>query len=283
VNPTWWQTNWFRLSAVLVGGIAMLAFYRSRLNRIARQYDMRLEERVGERTRIAQDLHDTLLQGVLSASMQLHVANDQLAADSPAKPIVKRVLDVMSHVVDDGRNTLRGLRSSPSSSPELEQAFSRIPQELSTRQEMDFRVIVEGKVRPLHPITRDEVYHIGREALANAFHHSRATAIEVELGYANDQLRVLVRDNGCGIDPEIVRTGRDGHFGLSGMRERASRIGATLKVWTRAEGGTEIDLSVPGRVAFQDCSGVRRRWWLDPRSWRKATQDAHDSVGEREK
>jgi signal transduction histidine kinase len=279
----WWQTWWFRLSVLLAGGLAILAFYRSRLHRMARQYDMRLEERVGERTRIAQDLHDTLLQGVLSASMQLHVADDQLAPDSPAKPIVNRVLEVMSHVIDDGRNTLRGLRASRSSTVDLEQAFSRIPQELSGRQEIDFRVIVEGQVRSLHPIIRDEVYRIGHEALANAFRHSRASGIEVELEYANDQLRIFVRDNGCGIDPQIVRAGRDGHFGLSGMRERAGRIGATLRVWSRAEGGTEVDLSVPGRVAFQDHTAGRGQWLFDRLPWRNAGNDVRNGGRERGK
>ncbi len=254
VYPLWWQTWWFRILVLVMGGVAILAFYRSRLNRLARQYNMRLEERIGERTRIAQDLHDTLLQGVLSASMQLHVADDQLSSDSPAKPTVNRVLEVMGQVIDDGRNTLRGLRSSTRDLDNLEQAFSRIPQELGIPQPIDFRVIVEGRVRPLHPAVRDEIYRIGHEALINAFHHSRARRIEVELEYADHQLRVLVRDNGCGIDPQVISDGRDGHWGLSGMRERAARIGATLKVWSRTEGGTEVDLSVPSRVAFQHLS-----------------------------
>jgi ligand-binding sensor domain-containing protein/signal transduction histidine kinase len=263
VYPLWWQTWWFRISVLLIGGVVILAFYRSRLNRLARQYNIRLEERIGERTRIAQDLHDTLLQGVLSASMQLHVADDQLSSDSPAKPTVTRVLEVMGQVIDDGRNTLRGLRSSTRDSDNLEQAFSRIPRELGAPQPIDFRVIVEGRARPVHPAVRDEIYRIGHEALVNAFHHSRASGIEVELEYADNQLRVLVRDNGCGIDPQVLRAGRDGHWGLSGMRERAARIGATLKVWSRTEGGTEVDLSVPSRVAFQHSpSGGGLVGWL---------------------
>jgi ligand-binding sensor domain-containing protein/signal transduction histidine kinase len=282
VDPLWWQTWWFRLSALLLGGIVILAIYRSRLDRLARQYNMRLEERIGERTRIAQDLHDTLLQGVLSASMQLHVADDQLSADSPAKPTVNRVLEVMGQVIDDGRNTLRGLRSSTRDSDNLEQAFSRIPRELGVPEGIDFRVIVEGRVRPLHPAIRDEIHRIGHEALVNAFHHSRASEIEVEMEYADKQLRVLVRDNGCGIDPEVLRAGRDGHWGLSGMRERAGRIGATLKVWSRAEGGTEVDLAVPGRVAFQHPSSQS-----EPMAWlvrlQKWAERLRNRGGERDK
>src|SRR4029450_14024368 len=104
---------------------------------------------------------------------------------------------------------------------------SRIPQDLSLNQDaenpIDFRVLVKGQPRALRPILRDEVYSIGREALVNAFRHSQATRIEVEVEYAASQLRILVRDDGCGIDPQVLRLGRDGHWGLSGMRERAER------------------------------------------------------------
>jgi len=273
VEPMWWQTWWFRLCGLLFGGFVILALYRMRLHQQARQLNLRFEERLAERTRIAQDLHDTLLQGVLSASMQLHVANDQLSAASAAKPIVVRVLDLMGHVIDDGRNTLRGLRSSGDGS-NLEQAFSQIPQELSVPQAIDFRVLVEGQVQPLHPVIRDQVYRIGREAMANAFRHARATSIEVELEYANHQLRVLVRDNGCGIDPRVLRSGRDGHWGLSGMRERAEAVGAGLKLWSRIGGGTEVELSVPGQVAYRHHSLARGLQRFTRLNRRKVENDA---------
>jgi signal transduction histidine kinase len=144
----------------------------------------RLEERVAERTRIAQDLHDTVLQGIVSAAMQLHVAVDQLPANSPATLRLSRVLELMRHVMEEGRNAVRGLRSSNSDSDDLGQAFSRIPQDLGIEVQIDFRVIVLGSARKLHPLIRDEVYHIGRELLVNAFRHSRASCIEVELEYA---------------------------------------------------------------------------------------------------
>jgi ligand-binding sensor domain-containing protein/signal transduction histidine kinase len=278
VTPMWWQTWWFRLSAFLCGGFLILAFYRIRMHQQTQRMNLRFEERLAERTRIAQDLHDTLLQGVLSASMQLHVADDQLSGASPAKPIVGRVLDLMRHVIDDGRNTLRGLRSSDAAG-DLEKAFSLIPQELSVQEAIDFRVLVEGQVRPLHPVIRDEVYRIGREALANAFRHSRATGIEVELEYANHQLRLLVRDNGCGIDPQVMRSGRDGHWGLSGMRERAERAGARLKLWSRLEGGTEVELSVPGHVAYPNNSPGGGLRWLTRLNGRKVEHDVEKGGG----
>jgi len=254
--PAFYQTNWFLLLCVAAAVCMAWVAYQLRIRQLADHLDSRFEERLAERTLVAQDLHDTLLQGFLSASMQLHVADSQLSADSPAKPIVGRVLELMGQVIHEGRNAVRGLRSPGTGSDDLEQSFSRIPQELAISQGIDFRVIVEGQARPLHPVIRDEVYRVGREALANAFRHSQASGIEVELEYADSKLRVLVRDNGRGIDPQVLRTGREGHWGLSGMRERAERIGAKLKVWSRIAGGTEVELSVPSHIAFRyDPSG----------------------------
>ena len=210
----------------------------------------RLEERLAERTRIAQDLHDTVLQGIVSAAMQLHVAVDQLPTNSPATLRLGRVLELMRDAIEDGRNAIRGLRSSDSGSDDLGQEFSRIPQDLGIEVQIDFRVIVLGSARKLRPLIRDEVYHIGRELLVNAFRHSRASCIEVELDYAPKRFRMVVRDNGCGIDPQMLHAGREGHWGLPGMRERAERMGARLRVWSRAAAGTEVVLSVPNSIAF---------------------------------
>jgi signal transduction histidine kinase len=259
--PLFWESGWFQLSSVLALVLAILAFYRFRLHQLTRHLNLRFEERLAERTRIAQELHDTLLQGFLSASMQLHLAVDHLPEDSPAKPRLNHVLQLMGQVIEEGRNAVRGLRSSASSgSFDLEQSFSRVQQELSVQEDIDFRVIVEGRPRPLHPIIRDEVYAIGREALVNAFRHARAGSIEIGVEYLSNHLRILVRDDGCGIDPEVLRSGREGHWGLSGMRERADRIGGRLKVRSRAATGTEVELSIPGHVAFPIQSSSPLRW-----------------------
>ena len=265
VDPLFWQTWWFRLSVVVVCAAGILALYRIRLRQLTSRINLRFQERLAERTRIAQELHDTLLQGFLSASMQVHVAADRLPKDSAVKPALGRALELMGQVIEEGRNAVRGLRSSASTSLDLEHAFSQIQQELvtadQTGEEVDFRVIVDGEQRPLHPVLRDEVYRIGREALINAFRHARAKKIEMELKYSAKQLCVLVRDDGCGIDPNVLQTGRDGHWGLSGMRERADRIGARLHVMSSASAGTEIELSVPGNVAFLGGSGRKFRWF----------------------
>jgi len=262
IAPLFWQTWWFRVIAVVLFGLAVLAFYRLRLKQLTGQMNVRFEERLAERTRIAQELHDTLLQGFLSASMQLHVAADYVPEDSPAKQPLRRIIQLIGQVIEEGRTALRGLRSSQSASLSLEQSFYEIKNELAIEDEIQFRVIVDGLARPLHPILRDEVYRIGREALVNAFRHSRAKAIEVELDYTPRYFRFLVRDNGCGIAPEVVQSGREGHWGLPGMRERAESIGAQLHVWSSAAAGTEVELSVPSRVAFQYESSARRRGWF---------------------
>jgi signal transduction histidine kinase/ligand-binding sensor domain-containing protein len=281
VEPAYWQTWWFRVSAVLAIGIAILIFFRLRVLRLTRQMNMRFEERLAERTRIAQELHDTLLQGILSASMQLHVADDHIDKESPAKPFVGRVLELMTGVIDEGRNAVRGIRPPTQESADLEQAFSRIYEEIAAPAGIDFRVLAEGKPRLLQPIIREEVYRIGREALVNAFRHSGANNVEVEVEYAPGHLRLLVRDNGIGIDPEVVRAGRDGHWGLSGMRERAERIGARLRVLSAASSGTEIELSIPGHIAFKYQVSDSRWFWLSKLKLRMAREDERKIESER--
>jgi signal transduction histidine kinase len=226
--------------------------------------NVRFEERLAERTLIAQELHDTLLQGFLSASMQLNVAVDQLPAESPARPRLVRVLDLMRQVIEEGRNAVRGLRVSESNVEDIAIALSSMNQELNPGGETVFRVIVEGSPRALHPIVRDEVYRISREAVMNAFRHARAKNIMVEVSYLDNALRVLVNDDGRGIDSEVLESGRDGHWGLSGMRERAERIKARLKVRSRVGSGTEVELSVPTAVAFQTQSKRSFNWFRRP-------------------
>jgi signal transduction histidine kinase len=255
VEPAFWQTAWFRLLALATFGALVYAVWRLRTRQLTHQLNVRFEERLAERTRIAQELHDTLLQGVMSASMQLHSAVDDLPTDSPSKQELERVLNLMSRVSDEGRVAVRGLRTE--SGDDLEQAFVLVRQEYASRNEADFEVTVEGRVRTIHPLIRDEVYRIGREALVNAFRHSRAKKIEVELEYSSRHLRMVIRDDGVGVDPKILQAGRDGHWGLPGMRERARRIGGHLRLASRAASGTEVELMLPASVAFTPLEGTK--------------------------
>lgn len=209
------------------------------------------EERLAERTRIAQELHDTLLQGFIAVSMQLHMAVDHLPADCAAKPRFSDVLQLLDRALEQGRRAVQDLRSPDESHASLGEAFAGVPHDLGFSSACGFRVVVHGRERELRPGLRDEVYRIGREAIVNACRHSRARDIETEVEYRPNELRIAVRDNGCGIDPQELKWGQNGHWGLQGMRERAERIGARLRLLSRAALGTEVELCVPSRVAFE--------------------------------
>jgi signal transduction histidine kinase len=190
--------------------------------------------RIGERQLIAQELHDTLLQGIFSVSTQLHVALTNLPPNLPSKLTFGRILQLMSRVIDESRAAIQGLRSSRGDVFDLEQLFGDVRDELGPQLAIELRIVIEGRPRPLRASLRDEVYWIGREAIVNASRHSGAKRIETELEYGCDQLRIVVRDDG-----------------LQGMRERAERISARLRVVSRASNGTEIELCVPALVAFE--------------------------------
>jgi len=207
--------------------------------------------RLEERTRIARELHDTLLQTFLGASMQLGAAVDVLPKELPVKQRLDRVLQIMSQGIEEGRSTIQGLRSGDFRTLDLVVALSGVQRELPVQPDIDFRVSVIGREQPLNPSIQEEMYRIGREALLNAFCHSRAERVELELEYADQGLQMRVRDNGIGIDPQVLREGRAGHFGFAGMRERATRIGGVLNISSRLDAGTEVQLSILNGLAFQ--------------------------------
>jgi signal transduction histidine kinase len=207
--------------------------------------------RLDERTRIARELHDTLLQTFLSALMQLGAAVDAVPEKSPMKLRLDQVLRVMSRGIEEGRNTIQGLRSSDSATRDLVIELSGIERELCCRPDIDFRVNVVGRQRPLNAPIQEEIYRIGREALLNAFCHSRAKRIEFELEYADRELQMRVHDDGIGISSQVLRDGRKGHWGLAGMQERAARIGGLLKISSDPSNGTEVRLSIPSGIAFR--------------------------------
>jgi signal transduction histidine kinase len=262
IPPAFVQTKWFLAICVAAGMLVLWLLWTLRLQQVHARMRDRLEQRALERERIAQELHDTLLQGLLSASLQLEVANSEISPGATAKPLVERVFQQLRQMVDEGRNAVRGLRTKHSEADDLEHAFSQIPQDLVVDGKIQYRLIVEGAPRSLRPTIRDEVYRIGREALANAFHHSSASFVETVLDYSRDRFRMVVRDNGRGMDPEILRSGREGHWGLSGMQERSKKIGASLKVQSAADAGTEIDLIVPAAAAFEPAASSGFVDWL---------------------
>src|SRR5579863_820627 len=198
-----------------------------------------------ERLRIARELHDTLLQGFLGASMQLCFVDDWLPADSPAKPILRRALDLIRKGLDEARTALEGLRAPALPEGSLEKALSDIRDDFAPGGPSRLRFVILGKTRPLLPAVQEQIYWIAREALLNALRHSAASLVEVEMEYLPRKLRVAVRDNGSGIDPEALRKGRNRHLGLTSMQERAASIGAKVRVHSKRGVGTEVEISLP--------------------------------------
>jgi signal transduction histidine kinase len=215
-----------------------------------RQENVRQEER----TRIAQELHDTLLQTFQSASLLLGAAVLRVAQDSPVRKQLDRTLEIMQQGIAEGRSAIEGLRSSGSRSSDLVGALSRIKDELNIQTDIDFCVTVTGRQKQLAREVEDEIYRFGREALVNAFCHSGAKRIELVLEYSDNGIYVRFRDNGRGIDPQVLEKGRDGHWGLAGMRERATRIGGVRKIMSSPAAGTEIQMSIPTSSAEPDSS-----------------------------
>ncbi|MGA2419902.1 MAG: ATP-binding protein [Candidatus Acidiferrum sp.] len=219
--------------------------------RSRREQMIRQEERLKERAHLARELHDTLFQGFLGASMLLDLAVEQTPADSPSKASLNRVLGLMYRVIDEGRGVLQGLRSSADSSSRLEKTLCDFGREFAPSG-TQFRAVVMGKPRTLEAAIEHQIYLIAREALSNAVRHSGAKSIEVEVEYLPKKLRVVVRDDGRGFDAEMLESKRDLHWGLLGMEERATDIGAQLKIWSRPGAGTEVEISMTGDAAAED-------------------------------
>ena len=261
VAPVYYQTTWFRVLSVAVFLLLLGALYRLRLRQVARQVHGRMEERLAERERIARDLHDTLLQSVQGLILKFHAVATQMRGDDPAYFALEKTLDQADEVLAEGRDRIRNLRGATAASGGLPAAFRRVVEETPQGGGVAFKTVVEGSVRELHPIIREESYCIGREALVNALTHSEGRHVEVEITYDPRQFRLRVRDDGRGIDPAIIEEGRPDHWGLRGMRERAQRIGAQLNLWSRSETGTEVELTIPGATAYQVPGAKPMKFW----------------------
>jgi len=230
----------------------VLAAYYYRLRQKARQFDIRLEERVGERTRIARELHDTLLQSVQGLVLRFHAVAKQMPSHDPARRAMEKALDRADQVIGEGRDRVRHLRDSALSLSDLSAAFDRVVEESPQGSPATFKTVVEGSVRELHPMVLEQSYSIGREALINALRHSGGLRVEVEIAYDPRHFRLRVRDDGSGIDPGLLeKGGRSDHWGLQGMRERARKIGAQFELWSRPGTGTEVELKVPAATAYR--------------------------------
>ena len=264
VAPAYYQTKWLRALCALFLLALLWAAYQWRVRQLHHQFDMTMEARISERTRIARELHDTLLQGFHGLLLRFQTVS-HLLPERPmeAKEKLDSAIEQTAETITEGRNAVQGLRDSTLQGNDLALAISTLAEELAsdpTNERPSFRAAVEGEPRDLHPILRDEIYKIAAEGLRNAFRHARARQIEVEIRYDNEQFRLRVRDDGNGINPAVLsRQGSEGHYGLPGMRERATLMGARLTVWSEVDAGTEVELRVPASVVY---ATARKGSWL---------------------
>ena len=271
ITPRFYQTGWFRfLVAVAFAGL-MWTLYATRLRQEAARLQRLHEERTDERMRIAHELHDTLLQGVLGVWMQLHSITRLVPPEMPAKGKLDGVLAQMRQVTDEARDAVSALRAQAEGpAADLDALLAQAASVFQAASSATFHVRVLGAPRPLRPRSCDEMFRVGKECLANAYRHADAHNVEVELRYQSGELLMIIRDDGRGIEPEIVTGGREGHWGLSGMRERAAGLGARFSMRSRVGGGTEVALSVPGRIAYapRQSAGPFRRLtaWIGTRA-----------------
>ena len=262
IPPSFLQSPTFKVLCAILA-IALLALlYRIRLRLVMHQISTRLHERLRERERIARDLHDTFFQSIQGLLLRFNTGTSLLKPDEPARAIFDEALARSDQVMLEGRELLLDLRTGLGESNNLSEAFAAAEAELRKIRDVDYKVIVHGEPKALHPVVFEEVYRLGREALMNAFRHSNAAVIEVELIYESQALRVRFRDDGVGIDPAILNQGRRAnHWGLPGMRERAKKIGAHIEIWSRAGAGTEIEVRIPAPVAYAATkAGLRSRF-----------------------
>jgi len=283
IVPPWWNTNWFRMACAAAFLAMVWGMHELRVRQLAAQFNMRLEERVGERTRIARDLHDTLLQSFQALLIRFQAGINMLAQrPADARRVLEDAIGRASQAIAEGRDAIGDLRMSTVEKNDLAVAIKTFAEELARAQDNQastpFQVLVEGSPRELHPIFRDEVYRLVTEALRNSFRHAAADKVEVEIRYDEKYFRVRVRDDGKGIPSHVLRgDGREGHYGLHGMRERAKLVGGKLTIWTELESGTEIELIIPGARTY--VRSTRPFWYFGKRS---ATETDKKETIERE-
>lgn len=275
IPPTMIETAWFKLLCLLAAFSALALTALWRLNEMTRKVKSQLSERMVERERIARELHDTLLQGFHGLVLRFQTATRRIPENEPARGMMEIALDRADEILIEGRNRVLDLRAESSHLGDLSEALRVVGDELALMHPAAFVLSVKGSLRGLHPIVRDEAYSIGREALCNAFVHGEAKAVECEITFHRRRFVLGVRDDGKGIDAEVLTAGRAGHWGLSGMRERSTKLMGSLEIWSRSGAGTEVELKVPSRIAYATKRRIDR--WSIFRPWISDRGD-HDAA-----
>jgi signal transduction histidine kinase/ligand-binding sensor domain-containing protein len=256
IPPAFVQTGWFAALCAIGCSACVWALVRLRVRQVHRRLEQRMQDRLNERTRIARELHDSLLQGFQGLMFRLQAVL-LLLPERPgdAAKILDSAMQVGDRAIGDGRDAVQNLRSTSYDDCDLAMSLSAIGTELGSGTESPpkphYRVVVEGGHRQLVPAIRGEAYRIAREAICNAYQHAKAAHIEVDVIFGDIDLTIRVRDDGIGLNPAVLARGqRLGHWGLPGMRERSESLGGQLSVWSDDSSGTEIELRIPTDAAY---------------------------------
>lgn len=258
IPPAFTQRVWFKVVCLVGIGACVYAAYRLRVQQVSKQLRARMHERLAERYRIAQELHDTLLQSFQGLMLRFEAANEVLLSNpSQAKEALEGALTRADEALSESRKAIQGIRSDSHERKDLEHGLRALMNDLAEELRLNegkrptTSVIAEGQPQSINPWANDEICKIAREALRNSFSHAKAQLIESEITYNRRFLRVRFRDDGVGIDPAVLeRGGRKGHWGLTGMRERTKAIGGRLVIWSKLGMGTEVEVTIPASVAF---------------------------------
>lgn len=252
--PVWYALI---LAIAFVLGVPLWRALRSRSRSRAQ-----VKARQIERERIARALHDILLQGMQSLTLRLQTVVDPLGPNDPMRVSIESILDEADQMLAAGRDQVMDLRASMEFGSDLAATLRGVLQAMAEENALKYKFAIEGAPVALHPLVGDDLYCIAREALSNAFRHGDATLVEVRLSYSHDAFRLQVRDNGRGIDEHTLGIGgRRGHWGLTGMRERAACIGGRLDISSYPGKGTEVILTLDGPLAYgRDTIHASQRW-----------------------
>jgi signal transduction histidine kinase/ligand-binding sensor domain-containing protein len=251
VHPAFYQRIWFMALCALVVAVLLWLLYLMRLRYVTSRIKDRLEQRANERLRIARELHDTLLQSIHGLMLRFHYATEELEEGHPARPALRTALQRADDLVVEGRNRVQDLRGEVDRNRSLTDLIKQTALELKPEDGPNVHVTEEGLRRPMQAIVKEELCRICREGVVNSLSHSKATSIEIELNYGAAFFDLRLKDNGCGIDPVVLKEGgRSGHWGLHGMKERAKNIGASLRIWSTPGRGTEIEVRLRAAAAY---------------------------------
>jgi signal transduction histidine kinase len=253
VRPAFYQRSWFTALCALVAVLLLWLLYQMRIRYVTFRIRDRLEQRVNERLRIARELHDTLLQSIHGLMLRFHYATEELDEEHPARPALQTALQHADNLIVEGRNRVQDLRGEVDRGLSLADLIAQTVRELQTENGPRIHVTEEGIRRPMQTLVKEELCRISQECIANSLAHSKASSIEIELNYRATFFKLHCRDNGCGIDSEVLKVGgRSGHWGLRGMEERAKSIGAIFKIWSTPGRGTEVEIRLRAGAAYDN-------------------------------